>query len=379
MIDMIEDIVIVGGGPAGSYLGYLLAKNGIKTIIFDYSHPREKPCGGGISSFAIGKFPILNEISIPTAADNKIELISSEGLSVMTKGQNVSWALSRLHFDKFMMDKSIEHGATLIKEKVIDIKKKDNIWEVKTNKGLYKTKIIVGADGVNSIVRKKIQGPISKQNIGICYGCYAKSNKKESTRIKFLKNSGGYAWCFPRHDHLSIGVGITDRIDAKRIKTILNDFITEYYPDIEITSKWGGKVPSIKEKAFFNIPCSGHNWILIGDAAGHVDPITAEGITYALWSAELASKAIIENNIKSYDKMWKEEYGERLQSGCKMNNFFYNPRFLKFSINLASKSDTFSTFLYNVLNSEQPYYNIMGRIIIDAPKILKEIFLKSVK
>ncbi len=376
---MIEDIIIVGGGPAGAYLGYLLAKNGKKPIIFDHSHPREKPCGGGISSFAIRKFPILNEISIPTASDNKIELVSSEGLSVMTKGQNVSWALSRLHFDKFMMDKAIEHGAILIKERVVDIKQKNKIWEIKTKNKVYKAKIIVGADGVNSIVRKKIQGPISKQNIGVCYGCYAKSDKKESTRIMFLKNRGGYAWCFPRHDHLSIGVGITDTLGAKGIKPILNEFITEYYPDIEITSKWGGKVPSIKDVAFYDTPCSGNNWILIGDAAGHVDPITAEGITYALWSAEVASKVIIENNIRSFDKIWKEEYGERLHSGCKMAKFFYNHSFLEFSIKLASISDTFSTVLYNVLNSEQPYYNMIGRIIIDTPKILKEIFLKSVK
>ena len=59
---MKTDIAIVGGGPAGAYLGYCLAKKGIKAVIFDDSHPREKPCGGGISSFALRKFPILKNI-----------------------------------------------------------------------------------------------------------------------------------------------------------------------------------------------------------------------------------------------------------------------------------------------------------------------------
>ena len=378
MIHITEDIVIVGGGPAGSYLGYLLAKNGKKPIIFDHSHPREKPCGGGISSFAIRKFPILNEISIPTASDNKIELVSSEGLSVMTKGQNVSWALSRLHFDKFMMNKAIEQGAILIKERVVDIKQKDKIWEIKTKNKVYKAKIIVGADGVNSIVRKKIQGPISKQNIGICYGCYAKSNKKESTRIMFLKNGEGYAWCFPRHDHLSIGVGVKTS-SSTDIKLLLNDLISKYYPHVEVTSKWGAKIPAIKEPSFYNKSSSGDNWILIGDAAGHVDPITAEGITYALWSAELASKAIIDNKINSFDRLWKEEYGEELNFGCKLAHLFYNQRFLELSIRIASNSNTFSNILYKIFNSEQSYISFIGRILVDSPKILKEIFLKSVK
>jgi geranylgeranyl reductase family protein len=372
VIKITEDIVIVGGGPSGAYLGYLLAKTGKKPIIFDHSHPREKPCGGGISSFAIGKFPLLNEISLPKAPDNKIELISSEGMSIMTKGQNVSWALSRLHFDKFLIDKAIEYGARLIPERVIDITKKNEIWEMRTDKGKYKTKIIVGADGVNSIVRKKIQGPISKDNIGICYGCYAKSNKKESTRIMFLKDKRGYAWCFPRHDHLSIGVGITDSSNSEGIKSILDEFVSTNYPDIKILSKWGGKVPSIKETTFYDMPCSGDNWILIGDAAGHVDSVTGEGITYALWSAELAAEAIIKNNPKLFDKLWREDYGERLISSCKSRDLFYNSFLMDNSIKLANRSKTLSNFLYDTLNNQLPGLVFYKRLIMVSPKIFYE-------
>ena len=189
MIYIAEEIVIVGGGPSGSYLGFLLAKSGKKPIIFDHSHPREKPCGGGITSFAIDKFPFLNEMLMPKSPDKEIEIISSKGMSVMTKGQKSSWNISRLDFDNYLLNKAIENGAKLIKERVIDIKRKDNLWKsITNNKKEYTTKILIGADRVDSIVRKKTIGPIPNNHLGICYGCFARSDKKEPTRIMFLKN-----------------------------------------------------------------------------------------------------------------------------------------------------------------------------------------------
>ena len=178
MTKMIREIAIVGGGPAGAYLGYLLAKNGKKPILFDHSHPREKPCGGGISVLAIEKFPFLKSIPEEKVPENEIELISPDGLSVMTAGNKSSWTLSRLVLDKFILDKAIKQGCKLIDEQVIDVKLKDNIWNIKTKEGFYKAKLVVGADGVNSLVRRRILGPIPKIDTGICYGCFAKSNKR---------------------------------------------------------------------------------------------------------------------------------------------------------------------------------------------------------
>lgn len=372
---MVEEIVIVGGGPAGAYLGYLLAKNGKHPIIFDHSHPREKPCGGGISVLAIEKFSFLNEIQEPKAPDNRLELIASNGISLMTCGTKSSWSVSRKHFDNFIIDKAIKSGCVLIEEKVIGVKTKNDMWEIKTKKGTYKAKIIVGADGVDSIVRKKILGPIPKQDIGVCYGCFAKSEKNETNRIIFLKDQQGYAWCFPRYNHLSIGVGL-ESTNSKDIKKIFNEVISTYYPHVKIESKWGAKIPSVKDEHFFKISCSGKNWILIGDAAGHVDSSTGEGITYALWSAELASKAIINNNPNSFDTLWRKEYGENLIGSCKSRDIFYNPIILGYSLRLAKRSRTLSTFFYELITNQIPQHDLLKRIIKDIPKTIKE-FIQS--
>ncbi|MDH7516925.1 MAG: NAD(P)/FAD-dependent oxidoreductase [Candidatus Thermoplasmatota archaeon] len=367
----IEDIIIVGGGPAGSYLGWLLAKNGLHPIIFDHSHPREKPCGGGISVLALEKFPFLNDVPEPKNLDFDFGLISPTGISVMTSGKKGSWSLSRLILDKYILDKAIEYGCRLIPERVINVKIKENVWHIKTREAEYQAKIIIGADGVNSIVRKKILGPIPKEHLGLCYGCFATSDKKEPTSVKFLKNKQGYAWCFPRHDHLSIGVG-TSSLKTKDIKKIFKEFQTTYYPKIKILSTWGATIPNIKNDDFFKLPCSGENWILIGDAAGHVDSATGEGITYALWSAELAAKAIIENDPKSFDRLWRNAYGNMLAESCKMREIFYNPFLLEYTIRLANKSKTLSTLLYEFMTNQIPSKDLMKRIIRDIPKTMKE-------
>ena len=76
-------------------------------------------------------------------------------------------------------------------------------------------------------------------------------------------------------------------------------------------------VPSAKNpNVFQNTKCAGNKWILVGDAAGHVDPISGGGILYALWGAKLAAKAIKENYLESYDMEWKKEFGNDFKDRC---------------------------------------------------------------
>ncbi|MEM0493588.1 MAG: NAD(P)/FAD-dependent oxidoreductase [Candidatus Thermoplasmatota archaeon] len=374
MDDIVYDIIIVGAGPAGSYLGYLLAKNGLHPVIFDHSHPREKPCGGGITAFALERFQFIQEISENITPENEMEIISHSGISVMTRGEKSSLTVSRATFDKYLLDKAVESGSIWIPERVIDVKLKDDIWEVKTKKGKYYSRLIVGADGVDSIVRKRILGPIPKEDIGVCYGCYAVSKRRETPVMKFLGGKEGYAWCAPRRDHLSIGIG-TNFSYMKNIKNMFKNFISSHYPHVEIISRWGAKIPNVKNPKFYSLPCAGDNWILIGDAAGHVDPITGDGISYALWDAELSSEAIIKKDPKSFDLFWRKSYSEKLISGCKMRRLFYNRFLIENLLKISSKSTSLSAMLYDIVNSKQDYQSLPKRIIMKSPRIIKEYLI----
>jgi flavin-dependent dehydrogenase len=141
-------------------------------------------------------------------------------------------------------------------------------------------------------------------------------------------------------------------------------------------SNFSAIIPLIKDPNFYKIPCAGENWILIGDAAGHVDPITGEGILYAMWGAELAAKTITNHNIQEFDTLWRKEYGYDLLEGCKMKDMFYNSTMIELSVILASRSKTFSNLLYDITSSEEDYRTFNSRMLGEFPKSLIEFIFK---
>lgn len=226
--------------------------------------------------------------------------------------------------DEELLKTAIRNGATLIKEKVIEIERQHFLWIIKTSKQTLLARILVGADGVNSIVRRKTAGAISSKNLGLTYGYLATRICETQTIIKFLYTIPGYIWVFFRCNHTCIGV-ISEIKYGRFLKPMLEDFFHSHFPEAEISSKFAAMLPFAKEPKFFTNPCAGENWLLVGDSAGHTDPLTGEGILCALWSGKLAASAIARNDIKKYDALWRQNYGRDLMKRCSQKNVYYNP------------------------------------------------------
>jgi len=325
------EVAIVGAGPAGSYCAYKLAEKDIRPSIFDYSHPREKPCGGLTSAIAQEFFPFLKALPIAHNERSTITLISPSGrrLSIrFRKGKFISF--SRLKFDQYLLNMATNEGADLIEEKVIGIERKCGWWKVRTRKQSYAAKILVGADGVNSMVRRNIIGSLGKRDKGLCFGYFVKGLENDGIIIKFLHTKKGYIWIIPRGEDTSIGIGNAEICQPHELRKELDAFVSEFCPHADKISEWTALIPNIKDVKTFRTPIASSNWILIGDAAGHVDPITGSGIIYALLDGELAAEVIIEKHPEMFNRMWIKKYGRTLLQATILRDWVYKKPLLEF-------------------------------------------------
>lgn len=321
---------IVGAGPSGSYCAQKLAENAIYPTIFDYSHPREKPCGGLLPPNVQEIFPSLKTLSIPHSERSAITIIAPSGRKVIIryrKGRLLGF--SRLKFDLHLLNIAVNEGAHLVKEKVIGLERRYGWWKIRTQKQSYAAKCVIGADGVNSIVRRNTVGSLSNIDKGVCFGYLVKGLENEEITIKFLSSKKGYMWIIPRRENTSLGIGSAEIRYAHELRNELNMFISDYCPQAEKISEWTALIPNVKNTKTFSKPIAGSNWILIGDAAAHVDPITGGGIVYALLDGELAAEAIAEDDPRMFNEMWIKEYGQQLLRAIRLRSWIYKKPILE--------------------------------------------------
>lgn len=312
-----DDIAIVGAGPAGSMLSYELTRAGKKVKLFDHRAPWEKPCAGMLGPGIIEEHPLLSKYPYPKIIHNGFLHISPRSDKTFAPASKPFPVVSRLEFGEFLIHQAQETGTFFIKEKVLNIYRDRLKWRITTVRRTYESDFLVGADGARSIVRKSIIGKTSDKHMSRSCGYLLDGINEKQCIVKYL-DIHGFIWAVTRPYNL--GVGIFAHMRASSVKYLfseLNNFIQENYPQARLIKKWTALIPMTNDPSFFDIPCCGDNWLLIGDAAGHVDPIYGEGIRYALKSAELASLGILKGNTSLYEKNWRESYGKDLAKRAK--------------------------------------------------------------
>ena len=296
------DIGIIGAGVAGSYLAYLLKKNNIKDkkiIVFEKS-PKIKLKDSGIVSTAIEKF--FDKKTIKKLIDKKIrtaEIVSPSRkiIKIKTKKPFV-YVLKRKKFAKFLRSKiKIKY------ETVEEVKIYDNFSLVKTDKDKYFIKVLVGADGANSITRKAITNKKPKMYFGI----FTKSLKNKGKKIFLNKlySPDFIAWSI---------FGEYGLVTGFSPKKNYSYFLAEQ--NVKPKKLYAGLIPTGLIKTRRN------NCILIGDAACQVKPITGGGIIYSLTAAAIAHKVILScfasgdfSGLKNYEREWHKKLKKEIRAG----------------------------------------------------------------
>src|SRR5712691_5268787 len=327
------DVLIVGAGPAGSFAAERLAAGGARVALFD-GRPEGEPkaCGGGVTAKALKAWPhLLNAVGRTV---NELEMYSPSGKRLHMKLDEPFAIYSRIAFDSYLRDLARDAGAQVFFEKISarGITRTENGWKLRSASGVeWSGKMLVGADGANSAIAKKLVGPLEASDMEVAFGYRAPLPEGDApTVIAFLPGWDGYAWAFPRPDHISFGIATTqDAFEHKALDQLLWQFMTGYYrqrenscgniwensqkprdPTIEAIEKnlrataerYAARIPGLADKTWDKRRACGEGWALLGDAAGFADPVTGEGIYYALRSAELFADAFLAGEPLAYEQ-----------------------------------------------------------------------------
>ena len=391
------DLLIVGAGPAGSFAAELLAKGGARVALFD-GRPEGEPkaCGGGVTAKALKAWPQLlnavgrtvNELDLYSPSSKKLHLELDEPFAIY----------SRIAFDCYLRDRARDAGAQIISEKISarKVKKSDDGWRVKTETGTEWTgSVLIGADGANSGIAKMLAGKLPPSDMEVAFGYRAPlpSNETAPTVVAFLPGWVGYAWAFPRPDHISFGIATTqDAFEHEPLDDLLWQFMIGYYLQCEgakvkfwevnkddtkirahlesTAERYAARIPGLAAETWDRRTVCGIDWALLGDAAGFADPVTGEGIYYALRSAELLAQAYLNGELSSYEGKWREDFGAELRRAAQMRRRFYGnfwgAPFTERMIEFARGHRGVKRVLGDLVAGEQGYTDLKKKLVKSA-------------
>src|SRR6266850_669863 len=393
------DLLIIGAGPAGSFAAELLARGGARVALFD-GRPEGEPkaCGGGVTAKALKAWPqLLNAVGRTV---NELEMYSPSGKRLHLELEEPFAIYSRVAFDSYLRDRARDAGAGVFSEKISGkkIKRTGSTWLLKSSTSEYAGEMLLGADGANSSIGKMLAGPLPPSDMEVAFGYRAPlpaNGEVPSTVVAFLPRWVGYAWAFPRLDHISFGIATTqDAFEHKALDRLLWQFMIGYYEQREdgresnkrniwhnleepghapiekhlqtTAERYAARIPGLADKTWDQRRVCGEGWALLGDAAGFADPVTGEGIYYALRSAELFAEAFLEGSAEEYEKRWREDFGGELRRASQMRrrfygNFFGAP-FTERMIEFARGHRGIKKVLGDLVAGEQGYIGLKKKI-----------------
>lgn len=346
-------VIIVGAGPAGSSAAKFLAREGLSVAIIDKNKfPRDKLCGGLLTERSR---KVFESIFDKHDWDKVVDYVSHgcefyDGFLKINRVDDYTnlYFTNRYHFDNFLLQSAIDSGVkAFLGSPVVSIDEVNKEVTLKNHDKLHYD-FLIGADGVNSIVSKFLFGE-SFNKEKTAFGLEVDIDRKniencsiDKPEIFFGVVQWGYGWVFPKSDKLTVGIGGLYGKNKDLNESLLRAFIKERFGNVPFGKVKGHYIPF----GDFKVTPGRNSILLCGDAAGLVEPITGEGIAFAMESGKMCAISVAQsiklrtnNAVDNYTKIYKSITTILLWSRV-MRNLVFNPLFSKIFIGLLSKSDT---------------------------------------
>jgi geranylgeranyl reductase family protein len=311
------DAIVVGGGPAGSATAIHLAREGARVLLLDKARfPRDKPCGGGLTMRAVRELPVSPEPVVEHRVD-RLGLRLRYGTRFEREGRRPLILMTqRIRLDHHLLEQAAASGADVRDGvKVTAVEAGAHGVSVHVNGERVEGAALVGADGVNGQVRKELdlggsyvlgvalEGNVANNVVGGRYQGIAE--------LELGVVPGGYGWVFPKGDHVNVGIGGWES-EGPTLRDRLVDLCRRHgIPPEAVESIRGHRLPLRRPGS---VAARGRV-LLVGDAAGLVDPLSGDGMYEAFVSARLAAHAVLDHlggrseGLDGYTKALAEALG----------------------------------------------------------------------
>ena len=291
------DAVVVGAGPAGSVTAYRLARAGARVLLADRARfPRDKPCGGGLTVRAVRELPFSVDPVVEEVVD-RMELRLGYAARFERRGRRPLVLMTqRRRLDAYLAERAAAAGADFRDAtRVTAIRADAEGVEVTFDGGRAASAVLVGADGANGVVGRSL-GLGGDYAYGVAlegnapHGAASAARHRGRASIELGVIPGGYGWIFPKGDHVNVGVGGWDH-QGPHLREHLVRVCREHGIARErLESVRGHRLPLRRARSR---PAAGRV-LLVGDAAGLVDPLTGDGMFEAFVSARLAAASVLD-------------------------------------------------------------------------------------
>ncbi len=374
-------VAILGGGPAGAFAAEQLASAGLSVQLFDEKLAWEKPCGGGLTFKAYSQYPFLLQNSTPKRMVHETVLAAPRAGEVSLPLDAPLLIYSRFDLNRMLLERAEGAGAQIEKARVTEMARSGAGWRLRTNAGTAEADFCIVATGARNPLRD-FGTELKSQDTMSALGYYV-PGEQERIDIQFLPQLEGYIWIFPRCGHLSVGIcGKGEPASALRKR--LEGWMQERGISWKDGTFYSHLLPALDTRSWKQNRVSGEGWMAVGDAAGLVDPITGEGLYYAIRSGDLAAQVLLddsrslESRVEEYRRTIRRDFAADLEFGSRLARRIFQGRFLFGSIpqrmvQFTRRSPSFSVIMQDLFAGRQQYLGLKKRLMSNLNGSLYEI------
>ena len=361
-----NDIAIVGGGPAGALCGERLASHGFQVTIYDERLAWEKPCGGGLTHKAIEAYPFLLDGSQPKKIVRTAELISGSGHRARFEMSHPIVIYARKVLNGLLLDRAVAAGCTAVRSRVTSVD--TDGAQVRLTAGgeeRHSDFVVLAAGARNQLLPGTTA--LGAKDLEVTLG-YFVPTEEDIIKVKFLKEFEGYLWSFPRADHLSVGIcAKMGQSPTHQLRRHLDEFVGEEKIPMAGARFYSHVLPSPQAQTIRGRRIVGKNWAMAGDAAACVDPVTGEGLYYALRSGDLLAQALVEGQPSAYPERLRAAFSADLEFAANIARRIFRGNFLGGAITtrmvqLLNCSPAFRDVIRDVFSGSQDYRTLKRRL-----------------